>query len=314
MSTPMVHPFTKSSADVILHSSDNVNFCVHKLILSEASPFFETMFSLVQPTTSQLGTTDALPVVDLTETSQTTNLLLHFCYPMPHPEFGKDDLGKLADVLEAAMKYDISAAIASLRKLLVHPDFIEGHPFLLYSIACRLGLRPEAERAAWQTLRIEWPEEYTPELQAICPSAFYRLTEFRRRCTVASVEFIRYPPPWTGGDDGWYHPNSEGRVYFGFVDDCENLAVYRHEDHHEGMPLLPAEYQDELVEELIKRPSGIAIVSNRCHMKTLIQWGTFHSCSSCMAEAIEACDAISKDVGRFLDVHLAKMVLLTMDN
>ncbi|EMD39269.1 hypothetical protein CERSUDRAFT_122690 [Gelatoporia subvermispora B] len=42
------HPFTKSSADVIIRSSDGVDFRVHRIVLAEASPVFEGMFSLPQ--------------------------------------------------------------------------------------------------------------------------------------------------------------------------------------------------------------------------------------------------------------------------
>ncbi|KAI0255963.1 hypothetical protein BJV78DRAFT_1113987, partial [Lactifluus subvellereus] len=42
-------PFDDADADIILRSSDQVNFHVYKVILSVASPFFKDMFSLPQP-------------------------------------------------------------------------------------------------------------------------------------------------------------------------------------------------------------------------------------------------------------------------
>ncbi|KAH9018773.1 hypothetical protein EDB83DRAFT_2232001, partial [Lactarius deliciosus] len=36
-------------ADVIVRSSDHVDFCVHKAILATSSPVFNDMFSLAQP-------------------------------------------------------------------------------------------------------------------------------------------------------------------------------------------------------------------------------------------------------------------------
>ena len=63
-------PFDHSLADVILRSSDKIDFRVFKLFLSLASPVFETMFSLPQPTEGvnpDEGTTDKLPVMPLSE-------------------------------------------------------------------------------------------------------------------------------------------------------------------------------------------------------------------------------------------------------
>ena len=47
-------PFDKLSADVILRSSDRVDFRVHRTILVEASPVFSDMFSLPQPTAEMI--------------------------------------------------------------------------------------------------------------------------------------------------------------------------------------------------------------------------------------------------------------------
>ncbi|EMD39268.1 hypothetical protein CERSUDRAFT_47695 [Gelatoporia subvermispora B] len=112
--SPIAHPFTKPSADVILRSSDKVDFKVHKLMLSEASPVFETKFSLPQPSGPEAEASDSPP----SETSAIINQLLGFCYLMAHPDFGVGNLDQLAAVLETALKYDISAAVTHLRQ---HP-------------------------------------------------------------------------------------------------------------------------------------------------------------------------------------------------
>ena len=58
------HPFNKPTADVILRSSDDVDFRVHKVILAEASPVFEGMFSIPQPPaeTPPMAPSDTPPV------------------------------------------------------------------------------------------------------------------------------------------------------------------------------------------------------------------------------------------------------------
>jgi len=62
------HPFDDPKADVILRSSDNVDFRCYKLLLAFASPsFFEGMFNLPQPTGDHVmgETRDGLPVSDV---------------------------------------------------------------------------------------------------------------------------------------------------------------------------------------------------------------------------------------------------------
>ncbi|KAG6330410.1 hypothetical protein ID866_8679, partial [Astraeus odoratus] len=77
-------PFGHPKADAILRSSDNVDFRVFQLFLSLASPFFETLFDLPQPseeTSADTETIDGLPVIPMSEDSKTLDALLRFCYP-----------------------------------------------------------------------------------------------------------------------------------------------------------------------------------------------------------------------------------------
>ena len=79
-SSAMPHDFGNSStADIILRSGGPgvVEFMAHRVILSIASPIFETMFSLPQP-----GAEKTLPVCDLSEDANTLEALLRFIYPI----------------------------------------------------------------------------------------------------------------------------------------------------------------------------------------------------------------------------------------
>lgn len=76
----MPHDFDNShTADIILRSSGpkSVEFRAHRVILSIASPVFETMFSLPQPVADK-----SLPVCDLSEDANTVEVLLRLIYPM----------------------------------------------------------------------------------------------------------------------------------------------------------------------------------------------------------------------------------------
>ncbi|EIN03893.1 hypothetical protein PUNSTDRAFT_29952, partial [Punctularia strigosozonata HHB-11173 SS5] len=62
-------------ADVILRTSDNVDFRVYKLILSLASPFFSDMFTLPQAMDANVGQ-PVPPVINMAEDSATIDCLL----------------------------------------------------------------------------------------------------------------------------------------------------------------------------------------------------------------------------------------------
>ncbi|KZV68305.1 hypothetical protein PENSPDRAFT_562874, partial [Peniophora sp. CONT] len=100
-------PFNRPDADVILRSSDNVDFRVHKLILSIASPFFEQMFRLPTPPPPEKEDESwhaGLPLVPMTESGATIELVLRFMYPIPSPKVTLEDIGAL---LEFSRKYDV---------------------------------------------------------------------------------------------------------------------------------------------------------------------------------------------------------------
>lgn len=104
-------PFDKSNADIILRSSDNVDFRVFKQLLIIASPFFESMFTLSQPADLEIVSfqclKDSLPVVPLSESSEVVEALLMFCYPRWSQKPVLGTLEEIQDVLEAAIKYEM---------------------------------------------------------------------------------------------------------------------------------------------------------------------------------------------------------------
>jgi hypothetical protein len=87
-------------ADIILQSSEGVNFRVHKLIVSMAS-------SHLLDTESDLQ--DGLPVFDVSEDARTLGALLWLCYPFCDPNVM--DIEVAGAVLRAARKYQINKII-----------------------------------------------------------------------------------------------------------------------------------------------------------------------------------------------------------
>jgi hypothetical protein len=73
-------PFDASDADLVIRSSDFVNFKVHKPVLAMASPFFKDLLSLPQPPDSE--SVDGLPVVQLSEDSELLSTLVSMLYSL----------------------------------------------------------------------------------------------------------------------------------------------------------------------------------------------------------------------------------------
>jgi hypothetical protein len=78
--TSPLEPFDVPDANLIIRSSDLVDFRVHKPILAMAAPFFKDLLSLPQPPDSE--TVDGLPMVQLSESSELLNSLISILYPV----------------------------------------------------------------------------------------------------------------------------------------------------------------------------------------------------------------------------------------
>ncbi|KAI0698273.1 hypothetical protein BC835DRAFT_1209557, partial [Cytidiella melzeri] len=137
-------PFDLPSADVVFRTDDNVEFHLHKPILSIASPFFHVMFSLTQPSETKTQTTTSDEHIPITENSETIDGLMRLLYPIPDPPL--TDRVLIEQMLEAAIKYQLEAATITLRR--AWHSFIPQHTLSIFATACRLHLQDEAKMAA----------------------------------------------------------------------------------------------------------------------------------------------------------------------
>ncbi|TBU34045.1 hypothetical protein BD311DRAFT_747033 [Dichomitus squalens] len=177
------HPFTYSSADVVLYSSDNVVYKVHKLILAIASDFFRDMFDLPQPTSSSDSDSsapvteeqvDGLPVIRMLESSKALTPLLMLCYPLEEPVL--TSITEVCAVLEAAIKFDLRRASQIAKRRM--RELIPSAPLRVYIIACRLGLEDEAHAAAQEIYRSKVQDQYVEKLEEISFGAYHRLLHY----------------------------------------------------------------------------------------------------------------------------------------
>lgn len=133
-------PFDRADADVILRSSDHIDFHVHRAKLSIASSFFNAMFSLPQTSDTHLD----VQVVDVTEDSSTMNAILRMCYPVVDRSISS--FAVLSSALRAALKYDMELAVELCKQSL--RLWVHSQPLQVYAVACRVEDESIARLAA----------------------------------------------------------------------------------------------------------------------------------------------------------------------
>ena len=179
--TSLPEPLDVPDANLIIRSSDLVDFRVHRLILSMASPFFTNLLSLPQP--SDGDSVDGLPVVTFTEDAEVLNSLVSMLYPV-RPVI-PDSYDKVLHLLAACQKYDMDPIQSSIRAEIRRdgsPAPVGAEVFRAYAIASSKGLVPEMEKAARLTLDYPMTFKSIGEgLRFFEGSALRDLARFRRR-------------------------------------------------------------------------------------------------------------------------------------
>lgn len=205
-STKAKAPFNEPTADVIFRTSDNVDFYSHKIILSFSSLFFKDMFTLEQsPIPHESSDAAQLPVVNISESSETWDTLLRLCYPIPDPPL--PTLAIIDSILAAASKYEMDHPLQVLSKTLRR--LRKTQPLQVYAVACRWrleGVASEAARVVRETLRssrstpgphTRWNQSlagecFVSEMADIPAGAYFRLLSFLRS---GNVPIFCHPPP-----------------------------------------------------------------------------------------------------------------------
>lgn len=204
-------PFEDVLADVVLRTSDQVDFHVFRVVLRLASPLFRDMFSLRHPPpqcdgpgADHIVSSNGVPIplVSVTEDSETIDYLLRLCYPIQDPET-PTELSVVAKYLQAALKYQLEEATDILKKCF--RAHIPESSLKVYAMSCRLKLEEEASlaahswRIAWQALenRLKEPDplngaqcppfttsmegaSYVDDMKFISAGCYQRLLDFMR--------------------------------------------------------------------------------------------------------------------------------------
>ena len=198
-------PFNDSDADIVLRSSDQVDFIVYKVILSKASPFFKTMFTLPQPATDAQPDS-CRPIVELAENSNVLTAFLLVVYP-PTPMSPKPlSLDDLIAALDMARKYDITTMSDRLLRDFGGLTTLQNKPLEAFCAAYARKLSKVAKIAAGASLKRRLTlDEIGDKLQYTNGPAFHTLWKFHRACSAVAIKAISGnvfgwipadPPPW----------------------------------------------------------------------------------------------------------------------
>jgi BTB/POZ domain len=183
-------PFDDDDADVILRSSDRVDFLVYKVILSKASPVFKTMFSLPQPANAANIPPDSRPIIDLAETHRILATLLLSIYPHSLPLEEPFFLNNFITLLDAARKYDMTTAIRRLMDW-TGSKVLRDSPLEAFCAAYSHGLGEAAHTSARASLKHRLNlDDIGEKLKYMNGPVLHALWKYHRACSAAAIKCI----------------------------------------------------------------------------------------------------------------------------
>lgn len=184
-------PFDSQDAEVIIRSSDNVDFRVFKILMSLASNVFKDMFALPQgpATVFDQETRDGLPVIVVTERSEIVEMLLKFCYPnLLSSVPGLKTMDEILPLLQVMDKYGIEKLESRLREALVTLPLVEERAISIFVAAYRRKWEKEMRIAATYILvQKDWEGLDVMELDSITGGDLLRLHRYRLKCAAAAT-------------------------------------------------------------------------------------------------------------------------------
>lgn len=204
-------PFDDQNADIVLRSSDKVDFRVYSLILSLASSFFKQAFTLPQPDPPR---SDA-NLIDVAEDSIVLDKLLRCCYPGLEPVF--KSAGELSPVIDAMAKYAMDNLFDRAKRIL--SGFSDNDPVRVFAISHRYGWKDMAVTAAKNTTSFRLPFAFVDELNHVPIKEYHTLVGYHSRCSNAVLGMFEgfgsmcdwvHDYPCEEHDINWYDDGGEG--------------------------------------------------------------------------------------------------------
>ena len=184
-------PFDDARADLILQSSDKMDFRVFKIILSLASPIFTDMFNIPLPP-SENPDADEVQVVSLSEHSTALDVALRHIYPVRTPE--GDTLYFASILAEFARKYQVEA----LDKVIIGylTVSVERDPVGVYAIAVTYGYNGIGANAARSCLNLPFSDLQSPYVRCATAEHISELLRYHIACGKATSALASSDRTW----------------------------------------------------------------------------------------------------------------------
>ncbi|KZT40222.1 hypothetical protein SISSUDRAFT_1118412 [Sistotremastrum suecicum HHB10207 ss-3] len=143
-------PLAFPNADLIIRTSDKVEFKVHKNILALISDVFKDMmsFDAINPPQAQATSGDSKSslepqLVDITESSRVISNLLKLIYHAPPPN--SISLDDMIDLFQTMHKYQVTGLDETVQDLFLANIDAKKNPLRLYAIAKKYSLKRIAD-------------------------------------------------------------------------------------------------------------------------------------------------------------------------
>ena len=184
-------PFDDTWADLILQSSDKVQFRVFKTIFYLASPVFVDMFSIPSPPSEKPH--DETRVVPLSEHSTALDIALRHIYPVRRTP--KADTLHYASILaEFSQKYQVEALDQFIIGYLT--DGIKHDPVGVYAIAVTYGYNDIGAKAARSCLNLPFSNLQSPYLRYATAEHMLELLQYHVACGQAASALASSDRSW----------------------------------------------------------------------------------------------------------------------
>ncbi|KAI0073994.1 hypothetical protein K474DRAFT_1665989 [Panus rudis PR-1116 ss-1] len=204
-------PFDDENADVILRSSDKVDFHIQKIFLTTASGVFRDILGIPGSSASKPACTPSgnpIIMIDITEHSKLLDSVLRFCHPAVVPP-KLESLDDAYDLYRAADKYMLEAMKTWAKSYI--ESCVESNPAIVFAIACIERWKDLIHKAALATFKhtlSDLTQSQSRVLEKVPAAAMQRLWIFYERHRAETLKSLSCDVIMRGVADARYEATS----------------------------------------------------------------------------------------------------------
>ena len=303
--TDAAAPFNDVRADIILRSSDNVDFRCYKVLLSLSSTFFEGMFALPQPKGPGGDVMkDGLHVIPVEEKAAVLETILRLGHPSSIRDPPILELDAIKDILDTARKYSMEDAEHIVRIGLIREGHLAKEPLRVFAIASALRLEMETRVAAAATFLVDPNEtEYFPEMEFITAGDIFRLHKYQYGRRTAALDPTHISKALKDKSYAWGTCRVTSTI-------CPNISIPGIRDEGTKAKWWVDGYLAPCQKQLEKRPNGKTVKTSEILAAGFMAAQECHSCkTTCSADMAEFAGKWSEEidaaVAKVLNVNLS---------